>query len=101
MYLDTMARSADDATHFLAEQVWDRRAPANTGSPAIRPGENTFSATPLAWSHAQFIRLARNIDAGTPVETPRVVACRYVQSCGSVGRGATPAPAGGAAGQVR
>jgi glucoamylase len=82
MYLDTMARSADDATHFLAEQVWDRRAPANTGSPAFRPGENTFSATPLAWSHAQFIRLARNIDAGTPVETPRVVACRYVQSCG-------------------
>jgi glucoamylase len=82
MYLDTMARSADDATHFLAEQVWDRRAPANTGSPAFRAGENTFSATPLAWSHAQFIRLARNIDAGTPVETPRVVACRYVQSCG-------------------
>jgi glucoamylase len=82
VYLDTMARSADDATHFLAEQVWDHRAPANTGSPAFRPGENTFSATPLAWSHAQFIRLARNIDAGAPRETPRVVACRYVRSCG-------------------
>jgi glucoamylase len=82
VYLDTMALSADDSTHFLAEQVWDHRAPANTGDPAFRPGENTFSATPLAWTHAQFIRLARNIDAGTPVETPRVVACRYVRSCG-------------------
>jgi glucoamylase len=82
-YLDTMGRSADDSTHFLAEQVWDNRAPANTsGDPAFRPGENTFSATPLAWTHAQFIRLARNIDAGTPLETPRVVACRYVRNCG-------------------
>ncbi len=81
-YLDTMARSADDSTHLLAEQVWDNRAPANTGDPAFRPGENTMSATPLAWTHAQFIRLARGIDAGAPVETPRVVACRYVRSCG-------------------
>ncbi len=82
-YLDTMGRSADDSTHFLAEQVWDNRAPANTGGdPAFRPGENTFSATPLAWTHAQFIRLARDIDAGTPLETPRVVACRYVRQCG-------------------
>ncbi len=76
-YLDTMGRSADDSTHFLAEQVWDNRPPADGGNPAFRPGENTFSATPLAWTHAQFIRLARNIDAGTPLETPRVVACRY------------------------
>ncbi len=80
-YLDTMGRSADDSTHFLAEQVWDNRAPADTGDPAFRPGENTFSATPLAWTHAQFIRLARNIDARTPLETPRVVACRYVLEC--------------------
>lgn len=81
-YLDTMARSADDSTHFLAEQVWDHRAPANTGDPAFRPGENTFAATPLAWSHAEFVRLARNIDEGALVETPRVVECRYVRSCG-------------------
>jgi glucoamylase len=77
-----MGRSADDSTHFLAEQVWDNRPPADGGSPAFRPGENTFSATPLAWTHAQFIRLARDIDAGTPLETPRVVACRYVLDCG-------------------
>jgi glucoamylase len=36
-----------------------------------------LSATPLAWSHAQFVRLAWSIDAGRPVERPAVVACRY------------------------
>jgi glucoamylase len=76
-YLDTMARSADDSTFLMAEQVWDHRPPADAGDAARRPGENTRSATPLVWTHAQFLRLARSIDAGRPVETPRVVACRY------------------------
>jgi glucoamylase len=75
--LDTMARSADDQTSLLAEQVWDHQPPADGGDPRFRPGENTFSATPLAWTHAQFVRLAQSLDAGRPVETPRVVACRY------------------------
>ena len=66
----------DSGSHVIAEQVWDHRA-AGRHRPAFVPGENTFSATPLAWSHAQFIRLARSIDAGRPVETPQVVACRY------------------------
>jgi glucoamylase len=74
--LDTMARSADDQTSLLAEQVWDHQPPAD-GDPRFRPGENTFSATPLAWTHAQFVRLALSLDAGRPVETPSVVACRY------------------------
>jgi glucoamylase len=76
LYLDTMARAAHDTTFLIAEQVWDHQPPAD-GDPRFRPGENTFSATPLAWSHGQFIRLARSIDAGRPVETPLVVACRY------------------------
>jgi glucoamylase len=75
-YLDTMARSADDSSHFLPEQVWDHNPPAD-GDPAFVPGEPTFSATPLAWTHAGFIRLARAVDAGRPVDTPQVVACRY------------------------
>jgi glucoamylase len=74
--LATMARSADNASWFLPEQVWDHRPPVGT-SPRFRPGEPTFSATPLAWTHAQFIRLARSIDRGAPVETPQPVACRY------------------------
>jgi glucoamylase len=39
--------------------------------------EGTLSATPLAWSHAQFVRLALSIDAGRPVEQPGIVARRY------------------------
>jgi glucoamylase len=73
--LDTIARAADDASRLLPEQVWDHQPPAGTGT--FRPGEPTFSASPLAWTHAQFIRLAWSIDAGTPVETPQPVACRY------------------------
>jgi glucoamylase len=57
--------------------VWDHNPPADRASPPFVPGEPTFSATPLAWTHAQFLRLARSIDAGAPVETPQVVACRY------------------------
>ncbi|HKC28447.1 MAG TPA: glycoside hydrolase family 15 protein, partial [Jatrophihabitans sp.] len=74
--LTTMARAADNTSFLLSEQVWDHRPPVGT-SPRFQPGEPTFSATPLAWTHAQFIRLAWSIDAGAPVETPRPVACRY------------------------
>jgi glucoamylase len=60
---------------MIPEQVWDENPPS--GRPGFRRGEGTFSATPLAWSHAQFIRLAHSIDAGRPVELPRIVARRY------------------------
>jgi glucoamylase len=36
-----------------------------------------MSAMPLAWTHAQFLRLAVGIQDGAPAETPQVVACRY------------------------
>jgi glucoamylase len=75
--LDTMTRAADDQSLLMSEQVWDHNPPADQPSPPFVPGEPTFSATPLAWTHAQFLRLARSIDSGTPVETPQVVACRY------------------------
>jgi glucoamylase len=73
--LATMARAADNNSHLMSEQVWDRQAPAP--SQLQTPGEPTMSAAPLAWTHAQFLRLAASIDAGSPVETPQVVACRY------------------------
>jgi glucoamylase len=60
---------------MLPEQVWDGRPP--TGQAGSSFGEGTRSATPLAWTHAQFIRLAWSIDAGEPLERPAVVACRY------------------------
>jgi Glucoamylase and related glycosyl hydrolases len=73
--LATMARAADDSSYLMSEQVWDHEPPAP--SRQATPGEPTMSAAPLAWTHAQFLRLAASIDAGSPVETPQVVACRY------------------------
>ena len=60
---------------MLPEQVWDpSRRP---GSPGFAPGTPTFSATPLAWTHAQYIRLACDAAAGRVLEQPAVVAARY------------------------
>jgi glucoamylase len=73
-YLRTIAGTANDGL-MLPEQVWDGRPP--TGQAGNEFGEGTRSATPLAWTHAQYIRLAWSIDAGEPIERPSIVACRY------------------------
>ena len=71
--LDTMARFANDGL-MIPEQVWDRKdAPRG-----FKFGAGTGSATPLAWSMAQFIRLAINLSRGFNTETPKVVAERYL-----------------------
>jgi glucoamylase len=70
-----MAAAANDGS-MLPEQVWAPDFPP-AGQPGFPLGEGTFSATPLAWSHAQFVRLAWSIDAGRPVERPAIVAARY------------------------
>jgi glucoamylase len=75
--LKAIAATAGSA-RMLPEQVWDDRSPAPDRA---RPGTGTTSATPLAWTHAQYIRLAWSIDAGRPVEQPTVVACRYTATC--------------------
>jgi glucoamylase len=51
-HLDSLAKFANDGL-MIPEQVWDR---------GPRLGLGTGSATPLAWSMAQFIRLAVNIN---------------------------------------
>jgi glucoamylase len=76
--LAAVAASGNDGG-LLPEQVWDENPPS--GSPGFTPGTPTLSATPLAWTHAQLIRLAWSIDAGHPVEQPPVVACRYARHC--------------------
>jgi len=68
--LDTLAGFANDGL-MIPEQVWDR------DGRGFRLGAGTGSATPLAWSMAQFIRLAISIERGRNVETPRVVWERY------------------------
>ncbi len=87
-YLRTIARTANDGL-MLPEQVWDGKPP--TDEPA---GEGTRSATPLAWTHGQFIRLVWSIAHGKPVETPSIVAKRYAaaaEAAARARRGAAPA----------
>ncbi|GHH36531.1 glycoside hydrolase family 15 protein [Lentzea cavernae] len=55
--------AAANSGRMLPEQVWN--------------GRGTGSATPLAWTHAQYVRLAWSLDAGRPVERPDVVTNRY------------------------
>lgn len=74
--LDAMMRFANDGG-MIAEQLWDRR---DAPDARFRFGEGTGSATPLAWSMAQFIRLAVNIKEGRNTEMPAVVASRYLKN---------------------
>lgn len=74
-YLHTMASTATRG-FMMAEQVWDGRPP--TGSPGKRLATVTRSATPLLWTHAQFVRLAWSLERGKVVEQPRIVHERYV-----------------------
>ena len=72
-FLRTMAGAANRG-HMIPEQVWDQ-----PDAHGFTFGEGTGSATPLAWSMAQFVRLAQSIDAGAPVERPALVADRYTE----------------------
>ena len=68
--LDAMVGFSNDG-RMIPEQVWDR------SGGRFSSGSGTGSATPLAWSMAQFIRLAVNIQSGRNLETPQIVAARY------------------------
>ncbi|MGH9554697.1 MAG: alpha/beta hydrolase-fold protein, partial [Terriglobales bacterium] len=85
-YLDALMQMANEG-RMLPEQIWDR-----VDSPAshLRFGEGTGSATPLAWTNAQFVRLAIAIQEGKLPEMPEVVRRRYLE--GSSTAHAEPAP---------
>jgi hypothetical protein len=74
--LQTMAGFANSG-RMLAEQVWDREHSTDYN---WEFGEGTGAATPLAWSMAQFVRLAHGVEAGEPVETPEFVRRRYIET---------------------
>jgi glucoamylase len=75
--LRTMANAAGPGG-MLPEQVWDQNPPS--GRPGFEAGTPTLSATPLAWTHAQYIRLARDLADGAVTERPAVVAERYART---------------------
>jgi glucan 1,4-alpha-glucosidase len=73
--LESMAEFSNSG-RMIPEQVWDREHSTQYN---WEFGEGTGSATPLAWSMAQFVRLAHGIDEGEPAETPDFVYERYVE----------------------
>jgi glucoamylase len=77
--LDTMMGFANDGL-MIPEQVWDRKESPRA---ELRFGEGTGSATPLAWSMAQFVRLAINLKQGHNLDTPAVTLSRYVGTASS------------------
>ena len=51
----------------IPEQIWDQAAIPAKG---LYPGRGTGSATPLAWAHAEYIRLLRSRKDGVPFDRP-------------------------------
>ncbi len=81
-HLDSMLNFANEGL-MIPEQVWDSpKVPKADSqfSPNLKFGEGTGSATPLAWSMAQFIRLAVNLQEGRNTDTPDIVYNRYVKN---------------------
>jgi hypothetical protein len=74
--LRTMQRFANSG-RMISEQVWDREVPTAYNWSF---GEGTGAATPLAWSMAQYVRLAHSIDVGRPVEMPDFIRERYLET---------------------
>ncbi len=62
---------------MLSEQVWDG---VGVNSPNVYTmGEGTNSATPLAWTHAEYIKLVRSLTDGRVWDHYRVVGDRYTK----------------------
>jgi glucoamylase len=74
-YLDAMANFANSGG-MIPEQVWDQADPTESH---FVYGAGTGSATPLAWSMAQFIRLVVCIEEKRVVEQPAIVAEHFLQ----------------------
>ena len=62
---------------MIPEQVWDQADPTRSG---FVFGRGTGSATPLACSMAQFLRLAVCVEEKRVVETPGIVADHFLKS---------------------
>lgn len=75
-YVRGMERFANDGL-MLAEQVWD-----GVGNPTARDyalGQNTDSATPLAWTHAEYLKLLRSLADGKVWDRYEPVESRYAR----------------------
>lgn len=72
-YMTAMAAMTGPAG-MIPEQIWDADAiPARM----LFPGHPTGAAMPLAWAHAEFIKLMISRELGRPVDRPEAVWRRY------------------------
>ncbi|WP_051330636.1 glucan 1,4-alpha-glucosidase [Niveispirillum irakense] len=60
---------------MIPEQVWDGVGAATAHN--YKPGEGTNSATPLAWSHAEYVKLLRSLHDRRVWDLYGPVAARY------------------------
>ncbi|HEY9097324.1 MAG TPA: glycoside hydrolase family 15 protein [Thiobacillus sp.] len=72
-YLVTMNAMAGTCG-LLPEQVWDAEALPEYG---LSPGRPTGSAMPLAWAHAEFVKLAASRAVQHVIDCPAAVSRRY------------------------
>jgi glucoamylase len=73
LYLKTMAAMAGPGG-MMPEQVWDSAALPER---RLFPGRPTGSAMPLAWTHAEFVKLMISRQLGYPFDRPAAVWRRY------------------------
>ena len=59
---------------MLPEQIWDSTPIPSRG---LQPGRPTGSAMPLAWTHAEYIKLVVSRSLGRPFDRPQAVWQRY------------------------
>ena len=71
--MEAMARMASPGG-MLPEQVWDAAPVPHRGLSAGRP---TGSAMPLAWTHAEYLKLVASHALGRPFDRPEPVWQRY------------------------
>ncbi len=72
-FLETMCRMSGPSG-MLPEQVWDISIDPERNATTGRP---TGSAMPLAWAHAEFIKLLLSSQLGRAFDCPRAVIDRY------------------------
>jgi len=72
-YLEAMAAMCGTGG-MMPEQIWDTDALPARG---LYPGRPSGSAMPLAWAHAEFIKLLVSLQLGQPYDRPEAVWRRY------------------------
>lgn len=75
-YVKAMELFANDGL-MIPEQVWDGVG-ADSAHDYVR-GEGTDSATPLAWSHAEYVKLLRSVSDGQVWDNYAPVKARYAR----------------------